>query len=292
MSPRVTAIIATYNRSDLLPYSIGSVLRQTYADFEVLVVGDGCTDDSEAVVASMRDSRVRWINLPANSGHQSAPNNEGIRQARGDIIAYLGHDDLWLPHHLQVHIDALDARGADLASSICTVVGPDGGCWAAVPSASNGWFAPPTCTTHRRQLIEELGEWKDYRSIARSRDVGPDVELWRRARAAGKKVAFARRLTGIKFPGALRRDVYRKRSHDEQQNWLDRVDREPDLERSLLVDGLATERRFNEMPYRDVVRLFAQQTLRRVRWRLALSRFALRKGRSGLIDDIRRFKGL
>src|SRR3954469_5228985 len=106
--PRVTVIIATYNWSNVLPYSIGSVLRQTFTDFELLVVGDGCTDDSEQVVASIDDPRVRWINLSANTRHQSGPNNEGLRQARGMLIAYLGHDDLWLPHHLEAHIKAIE----------------------------------------------------------------------------------------------------------------------------------------------------------------------------------------
>src|SRR3954454_8989205 len=110
--PRVTVIIATYNWSSVLPYSIGSVLRQTFTDFELLVVGDGCTDDSEQVVASIDDPRVRWINLPENTRHQSGPNNEGLRQARGELIAYLGHDDLWLPHHLAAHVAAIDASAA------------------------------------------------------------------------------------------------------------------------------------------------------------------------------------
>lgn len=100
--PSLTVVISTYNWSTVLPFAIGSVLRQTFIDFEVLVVGVGCTDDSQAVVESIQDERVRWINLQSNSGHQSEPNNEGLKQARGELIAYLGHDDLWLqPHHLK-----------------------------------------------------------------------------------------------------------------------------------------------------------------------------------------------
>jgi len=85
-SPCVTVIIPTYNWSRVLPYSIGSVLRQTFADFELLVVGDGCTDDSEQVVTAIPDPRLRWINLPVNDGHQFAPNNEGLLQARGPSL--------------------------------------------------------------------------------------------------------------------------------------------------------------------------------------------------------------
>ncbi|MBS2004019.1 MAG: glycosyltransferase family 2 protein, partial [Cyanobacteria bacterium SZAS LIN-5] len=97
----------------MLPYSVGSVLRQEFTDFEVLVVGDGCTDDSADVVNSIGDARVRWINLPVNAGHQSAANNEGLRQARGELVAYLGHDDLWFPHHLAALTNRI-SEGYDL----------------------------------------------------------------------------------------------------------------------------------------------------------------------------------
>ena len=90
--PRVTVIIATFNWSEVLPYSIASVQRQTFRDWELLVIGDGCTDDSANVVGAIaaQDQRIRWINLPRNTGHQSGPNNQGLRQGRGDIVAYLG----------------------------------------------------------------------------------------------------------------------------------------------------------------------------------------------------------
>ncbi|HXY92105.1 MAG TPA: glycosyltransferase, partial [Acidimicrobiia bacterium] len=70
-SPRVTVVIATYNWAPVLPYAIGSVLDQTFQDFELLVIGDACTDESEAVVTSIPDPRVRWLNLARNTGHQS-----------------------------------------------------------------------------------------------------------------------------------------------------------------------------------------------------------------------------
>ena len=85
--PRVTVITATYNWATVLPYSIASVLDQTFTDFELLVVGDGCTDESAQVVSAIADPRVHWCNLPGNVGHQYAPNNEGIRRANGEVIA-------------------------------------------------------------------------------------------------------------------------------------------------------------------------------------------------------------
>src|SRR4029077_3744842 len=107
--PRVTVVIPTYNWAPVLPYAIGSVLDQTYRDFELLVVGDGCTDESGEVVEGFDDARVHWHNLPANTGHQSGPNNDALRRASGEFMAYLGHDDLWLPNHLDVLTGALDA---------------------------------------------------------------------------------------------------------------------------------------------------------------------------------------
>src|SRR6476619_7155830 len=95
--PVVSVIIATYNWSSVLRYAIQSVLWQTFQDFELLVIGDGCTDDSAEVVASFTDPRIHWHNLPQNSGNQALPNHTGIDMARGQYIAYLGHDDLWYP---------------------------------------------------------------------------------------------------------------------------------------------------------------------------------------------------
>lgn len=288
---RVTVIIPTYNWSSVLPYSIGSVLRQTFRDFELLVVGDGCTDDSEQVVAAIRDPRVRWINLPENTRHQSGPNNEALRQAEGEIIAYLGHDDLWLPHHLEQHVRALDATGADVAYSLCLLVAGESSYWPSFPRPQAGVFSPPSAMTHRRAMTEAIGGWHDYDSAESRANDSPDVELWRRARAKGRPFTFVPHLSAIKFPAAWRRDVYRTRPSHEQAQWFARISEEPDLETTLLVQLAIREDLPTSMTYRDLLRHVARQTVGRIRRRFALPAFMRRKGRIELAD-LRRAKGL
>lgn len=281
--PRVSVIVATYDWSSVLPFSIGSVLRQAYADFEVLVVGDGCTDDSAQVVAALGDRRVRWVNLPVNSGHQSAPNNEGLRLASGDVIAYLGHDDLWLPHHLECCVRALDESGADLAHTLVGCVAPEGGpVQPSLPRPGRGLYSPPSGMTHRRELTTRIGGWRDYRELRTT----PDVELWRRAAAAGCRFSFVPRLTALKFPASWRAGVYQQRPSHEQAAWLARIDREPDLEARELA-GVVVADRPNAVSYRALAGYFLRETFRRLRrppvlpWR-----------RGATIDAIRAYKGL
>jgi glycosyltransferase involved in cell wall biosynthesis len=275
MPPAVTIIIATYNWSTVLPYSIASALEQTFSDFELLVIGDGCTDDSEQVVAAIEDPRVRWINLPVRFGHQSGPNNEGIRQAQGKYIAYLGHDDLWLPHHLAVLVAALDA-GADVAHSMLSIVEPDG---SVAPGS-----LPPTSVAHRRSMMDVIGEWGDYRKLI----VVPEQDLWARATSAGMRFTFVRRLTAIKLGASTRRNVYKDRPCHEQAAWLARIRSEPDLETTELVNLVVTLNRLRAPTLgKRVARL-----LRRP-WLLPaaiLRRLTPQKGAA--IRRVKRFKGV
>jgi len=283
VTPQVSVLLPTYNWSSVLRYAIASVLRQTFTNFELLVIGDGCTDDSEHVVAELGDPRVRWIGLPENSGHQSVPNNAGLREARGEIIAYHGHDDLWLPHHLAVMADALESNRADLAHSLCLMVPPESDLgWLLVPQRELGAYAPPLCVVHRKTLTERIGGWRHYRELGTT---PPDVELWRRAAASGAAIAFVPRLTGIKFPASVRRDVYRTRPHREQEMWSARITADPDLEVHLLAQAvMARSNLMESWSYRELLRGFIRQTARRMRTRL---RF-----RDESIDAIRRYKGL
>ena len=123
--PLISIVTATYNRSSVLRYALASVRRSTRADWEHLVIGDGCTDDTADVVAEAADPRVRFHNLPANFGEQSAANNKGFELARGRYVAYLNHDDLWFPDHLETLVTAIEGTGADLAYTPVLVLAPD-----------------------------------------------------------------------------------------------------------------------------------------------------------------------
>jgi len=301
MAPLVSVIIPTYNWSSVLPFSIGSVLRQTFTDFELLVIGDGCTDDSEAVVARARDPRVKWINLPANTGHQSAPNNEGLQQARGQFIAYLGHDDLWLSHHLSCLVASLQA-GADLAYGISLlVVEPDGSDSRLEPLLDRyypGMWIPPTNVVHRRSVTDRVGGWRHYREL----DTYPDADLWLRAYNADYRWAAVPRLTAVKFPAAARRDVYKLRPCHEQAAWFKRIQNEDDFEMVELTKiHFVTARKAAAQAvaksYWVLLDDFVRETRKRIMRRLLPMTYRVPSGspsgkRGGWIDAGREFKGL
>jgi glycosyltransferase involved in cell wall biosynthesis len=98
--PLVSIILPTYNRASLLPRSIGSVLSQTYQNFELIVVDDFSTDNTEIVVKSFKDQRIRYIQHEKNKGAVAA-RNTGIVAAKGQYIAFQDSDDEWLPSKLE-----------------------------------------------------------------------------------------------------------------------------------------------------------------------------------------------
>jgi glycosyltransferase involved in cell wall biosynthesis len=100
MTPTVSVIIATHNYGRFLAKAIDSVLRQTYTDFEVIVVDDGSTDDTPAVVRPfLQDGRLRY-HRTEHCG-QPAAKNTGLMQTHGPLIAFLDADDVWLPTKLE-----------------------------------------------------------------------------------------------------------------------------------------------------------------------------------------------
>jgi len=105
MNPRFTILLPTTNdRGLLLPYSVGSVLKQTIADFELLIIGDGVNEYTRGVIHQLleKDKRIKFFDFPKHI-RRGEPNRHQVltNEAKGQFVAYLLDRDLWLPNHLE-----------------------------------------------------------------------------------------------------------------------------------------------------------------------------------------------
>ena len=296
-APAVSIVVATYNRSNVLELAIASARAQTVADWEMLVVGDACTDDSDQVVASFGDERIRWINLAANHGDQSGPNNHGVERSRGRHVAFLNQDDLWFPDHLERSLRTLEASpGAGGSFGPVGFVDPGDGTLSMAPSWSGRSeptrvIAPASGWLLRRETVDRIGPWRARHECyeAPSRD-------WM-TRAARQGVTFTQvpHLTVLALPSGARPDSYRNRDDAEQRALLARMRDDPGFREELLAQVAlsASAELFRPQPAGHAAQAAKDAVVaaRGSRWIPAKNAVKYRK-RGGLIDDLRRIRGL
>lgn len=99
-NPQVSVIIPTYNRAHLIKRAIQSVLYQTYQNFEIIVVDDGSTDNTEEIVKNFNNRKIKYIRYNENKRAATAK-NIGIKASRAEFIAFQDSDDEWLPTKLE-----------------------------------------------------------------------------------------------------------------------------------------------------------------------------------------------
>jgi hypothetical protein len=198
--PAVTVVVPTYNSRETLRHGLRSLLAQDFSDFEAWVVGDGCTDGSEEEVDRLGDSRLHWLNLPENGGNQWRPNNAGLERARGRYIAFLGHDDLWLPWHLSTLVFHAEKSGADFVHDLLIYIGPNGVLDASGPppqgTTYERYFFPPSSWLHRREVVAKVGFWRDPAELSWH----TDYDYGRRVHLAGLRIEFVPSFGVVKFP--------------------------------------------------------------------------------------------
>lgn len=241
--PLVTVVIATYNRANTLRYAIESVLWQTFKNFEVWIVGDCCTDHTEEVVKSFsHDPRINWYNLPKNSGYQSKPNNEGIRRGQGKYIAYLNHDDIWMPNHLESLVNHMEMTNADFAFSIIqwvysfTYSRPD------IPLLPDMPIPPEaTAVMHKKDVVNTIGYWKNINETYSY----PRVDFFRQAQYRGMKFEIVPAVTGLKF-------LWDEKTYNDvgpQPMYMERLRKEPEfVNRELSSMLIRAEYSINSLP--------------------------------------------
>lgn len=159
-SPRVTVLMPVYNAARFLPAAIRSILQQSYSDFEFLIVDDGCTDDSLAVIAQFDDPRIRLVRNGTNQG-LVASLNRGVELARGEYIARMDADDISLPDRLMLQVAFMDEN---LDVAVC-------GSWLeAFDGSSKTVWSPPVTD-------QQIKSWLFFESVL----YHPTVIMRRRA---------------------------------------------------------------------------------------------------------------
>lgn len=216
--PAVSVVIPAYNAAWCIRKAVDSVLAQTFRDVELIVVDDGSTDDTAAILRSYADT-LRVVSQ-ANGGMSSA-RNAGIRAARGRYVAFLDSDDRWLPDKLERQVALMTAQ-PDLAfcAATATLEDPDGnvvGAWAcsgkseasvADVFASHAAIAGGASSVlARRELVQALGGFDETLFGAE------DTDLWIRLAAAGRFACIAEPLVVVlKRPGSVSRNRRRMRA--------------------------------------------------------------------------------
>ena len=189
----VSIPIATYNAAELLvERAIASVLAQSYPTWEIVVVGDGCSDDTEARIRALGDARIRFVNLPFRtlSGDNpderwlvsgAAPQNLAVELSRGEWLAPLDDDDEFLPDHIEVLLGLALANGAELAYG--KLVSADGREWFAAPPAFEQIGMQSVL------YLRALGTFFEWDTRSWAIEEPADWNLIRRMREAGVRMA-------------------------------------------------------------------------------------------------------
>jgi glycosyltransferase involved in cell wall biosynthesis len=179
--PFFSIVVPTYNRADLLGVAIESVLKQTYSDWELVIVDDGSTDNTAEVVKNYGDARIRYIYQ--TNAERSAARNNGIAQATGRYICFLDSDDYYLPERLILLFSEITKINCPVAMFYTGVMIDKNGKLSRQATdykrykdvfdsiAGNFIGCPQACIS--REILEEFKYHTGFR-------IGEDMELWLR----------------------------------------------------------------------------------------------------------------
>jgi glycosyltransferase involved in cell wall biosynthesis len=193
--PRVSVLIPTYNRGELLLEAVRSVLAQTFADLEVIVADDGSTDGSLDAVLGLADTRVEVLRLP-HSGRPAVARNAALAKAGGELVALLDSDDVWSAAKLERQVDVLEQDlSVGLVCSNARVIDETGNEIGALYLGAGETvredtlaallednFVVNSSAVARRELVERVGGFSED---IRLRGV-EDYDLWLRVGAVSR----------------------------------------------------------------------------------------------------------
>jgi GT2 family glycosyltransferase len=219
-APLVSVVMPTFNRADLIVHAVQSVIDQSFADWELLIVDDGSTDATTERVEALDDPRIVLLRQ-GRIGNVARLRNMGVAAARGDYIAFVDSDDLWVPSKLDLQLRALSDKPGAWCYGDHALADADG---VEMPLRA-GRFSPISGHIARRLLAQETGAamitWLVPRSLFdrvggfdETLHLGEDLDLALRLGEAAEAVALpmilalTREHPGRKTKGAA--DVHRQ----------------------------------------------------------------------------------
>jgi len=186
----VTVIVSTHNRPNVLKYCLQSVIYQTYKNWIIYVIGDDCDGRTEFVINEINNPKIRYYNNPLRFGEQSGCNNIGIALTKTKFIAFLNHDDIWTPDHLEKAIIHLERYDFYISRSIFSDSSIDGIPRLKLISSKNRttrwifrtpWlFEPCSSWVINTETIRKIGYWKQCLEIHRSPIDEFIIRSWRK----------------------------------------------------------------------------------------------------------------
>lgn len=198
VNPLITVTIATYNRAELLiERAVTSVLKQTYQNFEIVIVGDACTDDTAERVAAVDDKRIRFINRDRRGPYPqdrtlrwyvagTYPINIALAEAKGLWIAHLDDDDIFEPDHLEHMLHFVNQHNLEMAWGKRNIEKSPGE-WEITGDPDN---IPHSSVFFRRYL--RLFTFKPYAWRLR---MPVDIHIWRRMEKTQVRMGFTDHLS-------------------------------------------------------------------------------------------------
>ena len=171
--PRVSIIVPTYNGGKFIKRALGSIKNQTFQDFEVIVIDDASVDDTKEKIQSFiqQDSRFQLIIVRENSGGGATPRTMGCKIARGEFVAFLDQDDLYLPEYLEKKVAYFDIHPEiNFLSSLAWAFDEDD----KNKSIINCEYGGPVNTMVRREVLERTEYFKASQTNA------DDIGMWYR----------------------------------------------------------------------------------------------------------------
>lgn len=176
-APLVTIILPTYNRPETLRVSISSVVIQTFKNWQLLVLGDCCSESTAAVLDEFKDiEKIKYVNFSRRAGEQALLNSAGTIVADSEYISYLNHDDIWFPDHLEIALNTLTESGRDFFAGRAATIKYVNKIGGEYPSVKLKYANPYRRSLkkyffHNTNYFEPVSTWIIRTSVARN--IGP-----------------------------------------------------------------------------------------------------------------------